>query len=455
MATSQTTQPETNGARAQRSWWPWIVGGVVVLLVVGMASGSCGGGAERAATVSPRRAALRETIVEPARTRLESRRPIVMAVTARVERITLEPGDVVKKGDELIVVDRVPLERAVGEHRGVVQELRGRVELERDTGIEEATLASAEAREDAATAARDAARLMVNEERDRADRFAKDYERQKQLVDQGAVARTTLDEAAMMATTSASALARAEIELSRAEKDIASARADANVARETLRRKKLQTEVVASQLLQAEERLARAEHDLELSYVRAPFDGIILQRFELGGGPIVAGTPLFTMGDLNDIDVEADLLTQDAVALRPGALVEYTMAPGLPPLTGKVTRVDPAGFTKLSSLGVEQQRVFVVSSLDARPDVLGMGFRLQARYTKGEKADALILPRAAILQAPDESFYVFKVVGGRLQRTTIKIGLRNDFDVEVVEGVGANDSVVAAPTTAMKDGQRL
>lgn len=442
------------GPKPARPWWPWVAGGIVVLLIVGMASGSCSGG-DGPATVEPRRGALRETIVEPARTRLESRQPIVMAVTARVERIVLEPGDTVKKGEDLIAVDRVPLERAVGEHRGVVEELRARLELERDTRVEEATLASEEAREQAAIDQRNGARLVVNEERERAERFARDLARQKQLVDQGAVARTTLDEAAMNAATSASALQRAEIDLARVENEVRAAQANANVARETLRRKKVEAEVVAAQLLQAEERLARAEHELELSFVRAPFDGVILERFELGGGPIVAGTRLFTMGDLDQIDVEADLLTQDAVALRPGAPVEYTMAPGLPPLTGKVTRVDPAGFVKLSSLGVEQQRVFVISSLDTRPEALGMGFRLQARYTKGEKADALVLPRAAILQAPDESFYVFKVVGGRLQRATIEIGLRNDFDIEVLKGVGPGDRVVAAPTTAMKDGQRL
>lgn len=438
----------------ERRWWPWIVGAVVIVLIVGMAAGSCSGG-HADATVRPRRGALRETIMEPARTRLESRLPIVMAVTARVERITLQPGDAVKAGEELIAVDRLPLEREVAELRGAVQELRGRVELERDNDIEEATLANAEAQEQAAVASRDGARLRVNEERERSERFAKDYERQQQLVEQGAVARTTLDEAAMMARTSASALERADIELNRYEKEILAAKAQAAVARETLSRKKLQAEVVASQLFQAESRLVRAEHDLELSHVRAPFDGIILERFELGGGPITAGTPLFTMGDLNKLDVEADLLTQDAVALSPGAAVEYTMAPGLPPLTGVVTRVDPAGFVKLSSLGVEQQRVYVISSLQSRPDTLGMGFRLQARYTKGEKADALVLPRSAILQAPDESYYVFKVVGGRLARQTIKIGLRNDFDIEVTEGVGEGDDVVATPTTAMKDGQRL
>jgi len=122
------------------------------------------------------------------------------------------------------------------------------------------------------------------------------------------------------------------------------------------------------------------------------------------------------LGNLAELEVETEVLTQDALQLLPGSKVEYETAMGMEKLSGEVTRIDPAGFTKLSSLGVEQQRVLVISSLDSRPENLGVGYRMQARFFTGSKDDALVAPRFSVLQAPDRSYYVLKVEGGVLKR---------------------------------------
>jgi multidrug efflux pump subunit AcrA (membrane-fusion protein) len=91
----------------------------------------------------------------------------------------------------------------------------------------------------------------------------------------------------------------------------------------------------------------------------------------------------------------------------------------------------------------------------SRGKALGVGYRLQARFFTGSKADALIVPRFSVMQAPDRSFYVFKVVDGRLEKQPVTIGLRSDLDLEVVKGLSEHDLIVAQPDAAMKEGMNV
>jgi len=122
---------------------------------------------------------------------------------------------------------------------------------------------------------------------------------------------------------------------------------------------------------------------------------------------------------------------------------------------GKVKRIEPAGFTKLSSLGVEQQRVNVIVSLPPQHEGLGVGYRVQAQFFTGAKSNALIVPRYGVLQAPDRSFYVLKVVDGKMRKQAVTIGLRSDLELEITSGLSENDLIVARPDTTMKEGAKV
>lgn len=123
-----------------------------------------------------------------------------------------------------------------------------------------------------------------------------------------------------------------------------------------------------------------------------------------------------------------------------------------PALPGRVTRIEPAGFTKLSSLGIEQQRVNVRIAFVDPPAGLGVGYRVQARFITGSRADADIVPRHSVMEDADRSPYVLKVVDGRVRRQPIRVGLRGDLAIEVLEGVSPSDVIVARPDTALADG---
>ena len=220
-------------------------------------------------------------------------------------------------------------------------------------------------------------------------------------------------------------------------------------------RKRLEGTVIAHQLEQARARLARAEHDEALAEVRSPVDGVVLERFQQGDSAVAAGTPLLLIGNVDDMEVVAEVLTQDALRLAPGAAVELTAATRHQPISGKVKRIDPAGFTKVSSLGVEQQRVNVIVTLGEHPADLGVGYQLQARFYTGIAPDALSVPRFSVLQAPDQSYYVLKVVDGKLHRQTVTLGLCNDLRLQVVSGLNDDARIVAAPDTSMREGQPI
>ncbi|GAH76958.1 unnamed protein product, partial [marine sediment metagenome] len=165
----------------------------------------------------------------------------------------------------------------------------------------------------------------------------------------------------------------------------------------------LQRETVVHQLAQARSRLVRAEHELGLASIRSPLDGVVLKRYEQGDRSLAAGQGLLLLGSLDELEVVVDVLTQDALRLQVGGEVLLESALGRTEIAGEVKRIEPAGFTKLSSLGVEQQRVNVIVDFQGKPGNLGVGYRLQARFITGAKEDALTVPRFSVLQALDRS----------------------------------------------------
>jgi HlyD family secretion protein len=140
----------------------------------------------------------------------------------------------------------------------------------------------------------------------------------------------------------------------------------------------------------------------------------------------------------------------------------YGPAVGQPGVKGKVARVYPAGFTKVSSLGVEQQRVMVVVRFDAT-DLkrllderrLGVGYRVRVRIITAEKSDALVVPRSALFRATSGDWQVFVVRGGRARLQKVAIGLMNDELAEITDGVADDEPVVLAPESTLSDGARV
>jgi HlyD family secretion protein len=172
---------------------------------------------------------------------------------------------------------------------------------------------------------------------------------------------------------------------------------------------------------------------------------------------------LLKIGRLEELQIEADVLSQDVVAVKPGDDVEISGPTiGPTPARGSVERVYPAGFTKVSSLGVEQQRVrvivgFMTTNLERvrRDRGIGTDYRVSVRIFTKSKSDATVIPRSALFRAAEGNWQVFAVRDGRARLQPVETGLMNDETVEVIKGLGEGEVVVLAPETSLADGARV
>ena len=180
---------------------------------------------------------------------------------------------------------------------------------------------------------------------------------------------------------------------------------------------------------------------------------------------MTAGTELITIGNLHEMEVEVDVLSEDTVKVNVGNKAEvYGTTLGNSPGAGilaKVSRVFPAGFTKISSLGVEQQRVKVIIQLDdsARQSLLdrnvGVGYRLRVRIYTATADNAIVVPRASLFRGPENQWQVFAIDGRTARLKDVTVGLMNDDQVQITSGLSQSDSVIVAPDKSISDGTRV
>jgi HlyD family secretion protein len=287
--------------------------------------------------------------------------------------------------------------------------------------------------------------------------------------------------AMLTAADAAIALAEAEVErlvasldFSRAELRRAEALARTNaIAERTLEKARLDVRTSEAALASAKaqievrrsERLSVAARLIEPSAVtpepgascciqlRAPATGVVLKIIQDSEATVLAGTPLVDIGDPLDLEIIADLLSTDAVQIKAGAAVRIDGWGG-PPVRGRVTRVEPAGFLKVSALGIEEQRVRTIIDLVDPPEAwstLGHDYRVIVHVTVWNADDVLRMPVGAVFRkGEDWAVFVFK--DGRAKIRLVKIGHRNARVAEIVSGLSDGERVVLHPSDRISDG---
>lgn len=193
--------------------------------------------------------------------------------------------------------------------------------------------------------------------------------------------------------------------------------------------------------------------------VRSPADGAVLSVLSESEGLLAEGAPLVAIGDPARIEAVIDLLSREAVRVRPGYPVEFSQWGGDAPLRGTVTRVEPAGTLKVSALGIEEQRVNVIVDFDAESSSaaarLGHGYQVDATIRLWSRKDALRVPIGALFRAPDGGWRVFVVEAGRARERAVRIGKVNAEYGEVVSGLAEGNRVILNPGNGIEDGGRV
>ena len=352
-----------------------------------------------------------KTIADDGRTRVRQRYVIAAPLSGRLARVTLNAGDAVKAGAPVAQI--APLAPAL-------LDARARRELQERVGAAEAQLAQARAEVARTEAALSQARL--------------DLERQGALQGAGFVSPAARDQAELAVRVQARARDAAAAAQHAAEHGVAQARAA----------------VVQ----------ASADGGRALPVV-SPVTGQVLRLIQQSEAAVALGTPLMEVGDTGDLEVVVDLLSSDAARLRPGARV-YLDAAGTT-RAGRLRLIEPAAFTKVSALGVEEQRVNVIVDFDPAADKenaprLGDGFRVDARIVELSQPDALLVPVAALFRTGGgaaDGWAVFVLVGGRAEQRSVTLGARGPLKAVVTAGLDAGERVVVYPGDALSTGRRV
>jgi HlyD family secretion protein len=239
----------------------------------------------------------------------------------------------------------------------------------------------------------------------------------------------------------------------------------------------VQRERIAAQNLRAAESAARiAEFELEMARavllragprspgetpprleIAAPVSGQVLRVFQESATVVQPGERLLEVGNPIDLEAEIDVLSADAVRIRPGARVVLDHWGGPAPLSGLVRVVEPSAFTKVSALGVEEQRVNVIVDLVDPPEkrpTLGDAYRVEARIVVWESEDVLKVPAGALFRRGPE-WAAYAVVDGRIEERVVRVGQRSDVEAEVLDGLSEGEQVVLYPGDRVRPGVRV
>ncbi len=343
------------------------------------------------------RGPLRVTVEEEGRTRVRDRFVVSAPVPGYLRRIDLEPGDQVRTGQQVAQLE--PLRSAVLDPRS-----RAEAEAAVNAATEKARAAAADAE------------------------YAREHlARMKKLAAAGHIAKDELDQAATGAKKADAAVIAADADVQRAQAVLRYSAADS------------------------------AAVDGKAVIVRSPINGSVLKLIRESEGVVNSGDPLIDIGNPGKLEVKVEVLSADAVKLRKGMVVLFERWGGDKPLEGLVRVIEPSGFTKVSSLGVEEQRVNVIVDFTSSYELwqkLGDGYRLDASFIVWEIDNTLQVPASALFRKND-GWALYVVENQRAKLIDVVVGKRNGLSAEIVKGVSEGAFVVTNPEDEVRDGVRV
>jgi HlyD family secretion protein len=348
------------------------------------------------------------SVDEDGKTRIRERYIVAAPLAGRLTRIRLKSGDQVAAGDTVAAILPSP---------APLLDPRSRREAEERLGAAEAAL--------------DRAKTTVERAKAQNDQTGIELARTKTLVERGAATNQALERADLAARVTDRDLRAAEFQYHVAEHDLNQARA----------------------LLARYSEPAGAAP--EAWTVTAPVSGLVLKVAQESETILAAGAPILEIGDSRNLEIVVDVLSKDAVEIRAGAPVVIENWGGSGALAGYVRRVEPAAFTKISTLGVEEQRVNVLVDFAAPPPAgLGDGYQVDARITVFTKDDATVVPAGALFRR-GASWNVFAVQDGQAQVRQVTLLRRYGRAAAVSAGLRPGEQVIVYPSDRVADGVRV
>lgn len=389
-------------------WLPGVVGGMIVIALLFRPV------AVPVDFVQVERGAIRVSVSDEGKTRVKDVFVVSAPVPGFMRRIELEAGDPVVAGETVIA----------------------QIEPSDPSFLDVRTQAEAQAAARAAEAAQSLQAATVRRAQAELEFADAELRRFEGLAERDTVSENDLDSARRRAKTAAAALDEARASLKAREAELEQARA---------------------RLMNPNSQREERGQDCDCVNAYSPVSGTVLQVLKESEGVVTSGTPLVEVGDSQRLEIVVDLLSTDAVRVEAGQRVLIEAWGGEPVLEGVVTRVEPFGFTKISALGIEEQRVNVRIDIAGPRESwarLGHGYRVEPRIILSEAADVLKVPRSALFR-DGERWAVFVENGGNAVIRHVELGLQNDLEAEIVAGVDLGERVVVQPSDRVTEGARL
>ena len=397
---------------------------------------------------------MEEQFSEEGKTRLKARYSVTAPVAGTLQRIGLQPGDAVKAGQTVAWIDPAS--------PGLL-DARSRTQLR-------AELAAAEQKYQSA-------RHHVNATRAALDQASSALKRARKLRDGNAISQEALENAQMQAASTRANWSAARADAQTAQQQVAAARAallegdaedvpaggvagSATAAGEAAGRNAPEAKAGANG--RTEPASTRVRKPIA---VLAPVDGVVLKRPLDSAVPVTLGQQLLEMGDTAQLEVEAEVLSSDAVKVRPGMTARLLRWGGPGELQAHVTRVEPGGFTKVSALGVDEQRTRVILDIDSPREqwmALGDAYRVELEFVLRHEDRVLQVPASALFidtrkaaQAGSPRYAVYRVENGHARLSPVKTGMRSATHVQVLDGLKEGDAVIVQPDDRVAEGVRI
>lgn len=353
------------------------------------------------------RGSMRVTVDGEGKARVRDRYVVAAPVAGRIRRIALRRGDEVERGQVVAQIETLPL-----------------------TPLDPRQRAEAIGRVDAAQDAKREVDRMIERSKAIYDQARRDCERCEVLARSGDISRQELEQA------------QTEVATSFREYEAARSRAE-SAAHEV--------EVASAALLAADQSPSSVTSVVK---VQAPVRGKVLRVVEESERVIAAGAPLVELSNPSMLEVVIELLSTDAVKVQPGALVLIDGWGGQDVLEARVRLMEPSAFTKVSALGIEEQRVNVVADLTAPSTALGDGYRVEGRIIVWQSDNVLQVPVSALFRR-GESWSLFVVENGEARLRDVEVGQRTAFGAEIKSGLDEGATVIVHPANTITDGARV
>ena len=442
---------------------PLLVGIIAIAAVVGFAIWRSMASGVPVEVTEATTGSIREYVDERGMTRLPTTHLITMPSSGRVAAIDLVEGTPVAAGQTVAHLVPSDLELAVEQATAAVERLDASIAQQGNVAVEKTAKLQAEQFVESMDATVQAAAARVESGEAKYAYAERNLSRTRRLAEAKAATTDQLEQAQVQMVESEVDYRQDRLVHAAMIALQAATNLMPTMVQQYIDRQLENIDVLKKQKAEAEVARRMALQDQRRGTMESPIDGVVLRRQVTNEQFLPAGTTLLEIGDLAQLEVEADVLSLDVVDARRGDPVEiYGPTIGPEPVRGTIHRIYPAGFTKISSLGVEQQRVKVVVRFEPadlerirREQDVGVGYRVRVRIITAEKSGALLVPRSALFRATGSRWQLYVVRNGRAEVRDVEIGLINDRHAEVLSGLEPGELVVRSPESNLAPGHRV